>query len=82
MAKILKMKFKTAEGKTSILSLRHAREGIPDAEVRDAMKTISEANIYEKDGVDLYVKPIAAYYSETTTDQVFDDSKEANEDLA
>lgn len=82
MSKVLKMKFLNGEDKSKLISLAQPKENLTADEVRSVMTTIANANVFEKDAVPMYVKPQEAYYSETVTNQVFDDTEDATEDAA
>lgn len=73
MSRVLKMKFNNGEDKGKILSIANPKEGLTADQVRPVMETIANAGVFEKDFVKLYAKPVEAYYTTTTTDQIFDD---------
>jgi len=75
MSKVLKLVFINSEDKNTTLSVPNAKDGLDEATVRQAMKTITDAHAFNKDGVDVYKPARMAKYVETTTTTVFDDSK-------
>ncbi len=54
MSKVLKLGFINSENKNTTLSLPNAKDGLDEAVVRQAMKNISDAHAFNKDGVDPY----------------------------
>lgn len=72
--KTLRLTFLTAENKKASLNMPDAAGDLKEQEVRDAMDNIASANIFNRDGVDLYTKTQSAQYIERTITPVFDDS--------
>ena len=73
--KTLRLSFRRSEGKSTSMILANAADNLPADKVKDAMKKISGANVFEKDGVAIYAEPTAANYIERTVTPVFDDSE-------
>lgn len=73
--KTLRLSFQNGEGKSTAITLSNAMENLSSEQVKGAMTKISESNVFEKDGVPMYVQPVAANYIERTVTPVFDDSK-------
>ena len=71
----LRLSFKNEENKTKSISLPKAAVGLTEKEVRDAMDDIVAADVFQKDGVDLYKTPCGAEYIERTINVVFDDTE-------
>lgn len=68
MAKKLMMIFKTAEGKTSTLTVDEPKEGLTDTEVRAVMDTIVAKNIFNTSSGDLVEVKSAELI--TTTEEI------------
>ncbi|HBM80481.1 MAG TPA: DUF2922 domain-containing protein [Clostridiaceae bacterium] len=51
--KTLVLIFQNQQGKNTRISVDNAKEGLTDAEVKSAMQSIVEKNIFETDGGDL-----------------------------
>ena len=51
-----------------------AVDNLTAEQVRGAMTTIAEANVFEKDGVKNYVTPQSASYIERTVSDIFNDA--------
>ncbi|KAA8792355.1 DUF2922 domain-containing protein [Lactobacillus crispatus] len=71
MKKVLKLKFKTAENKTSMITVRYPKENLAADVVKAAMQKIVDAAAFEKDGVAIYAKVVGAEYYTTQTDDIF-----------
>ena len=71
MKKVLKLKFKTAEGKTSMITVRYPKQDLSSETVKSAMQKIVVAAAFEKDGVAIYAKVVGAEYYTTQTDDIF-----------
>lgn len=74
--KVLRLTFVNGEDKKKAMTLANAASDLKAEEVKEAMNTISQANVFEKDGVDLYKTPSSAQYVERTVTVLFDDSAE------
>lgn len=72
MAKTLKLTFLNGKKKTSI-ALGDAMDNLTAEQVRGAMTTIAEDNVFEKDGVAYYTTPQSAAYIERTVSDIFND---------
>lgn len=70
----LRLSFKNEENKTKSISLANAAVSLSEKEIRDAMDEIAAADVFQKDGVDLYKIPCGAEYIERTVNVVFDDT--------
>ncbi|KRN84504.1 hypothetical protein IV44_GL001844 [Lactobacillus amylovorus DSM 16698] len=51
-----------------------AVDNLTAEQVRGAMTTIAQANVFEKDGVKNYVTPQSASYIERTVSDIFNDA--------
>ena len=71
MAKTLKLTF--LNGKKTSVTLGDAMDNLTAEQVRGAMTTIAQANVFEKDGVKNYVTPQSASYIERTVSDIFND---------
>lgn len=70
----LRLSFKNEENKTKSISLTNAAVNLSEKEIRDVMDEIAAADVFQKDGVDLYKIPCGAEYIERTVNVVFDDT--------
>lgn len=70
--KSLRLTFKNSENKKVNLSLADAKPDLNEQEARSAMGQISQAGVFERDGVVLYHEPDAAAYVERTVTSIFD----------
>lgn len=70
----LRLSFKNEENKTKSISLANAAVNLSEKEIRDVMDEIAAADVFQKDGVDLYKIPCGAEYIERTVNVVFDDT--------
>ena len=68
MSKKLTMSFKTAEGKTSTLTVDEPKDGLTEAEVRAVMNTIITKNVFNTNDGDLTAIKSAQII--TTTEQI------------
>jgi hypothetical protein len=59
--------------KTSV-TLGDAVDNLTAEQVRGAMATIAQANVFEKDGVKNYVTPQSVSYIERTVSDIFNDA--------
>lgn len=75
MKKVLKLKFKTAEGKTSMITVRYPKEDLSSETVKSAMQKIVDADAFEKDGVKVYAKVVGANYYSTQSDDIFEEAE-------
>lgn len=71
--KTLKLTFLNGKKKTSV-TLGDAMDNLTAEQVRGAMTTIAQANVFEKDGVAYYVTPQSASYIERTVSDIFNDA--------
>lgn len=71
MRKVLKLKFKNGQDKTTFISIANFKADLSADTVKAAMAQIAGAKAFNKDGVEMYVKPVAAYYHTTSEDEVF-----------
>lgn len=74
--KTLRLTFLSEEKKKKSMTLANAAEDLTADEVRAAMDTIVQANVFEKDGVVLYQVPNSAEYIERTVNTLFDNDNE------
>ena len=54
--------------------MRDAVDNLTAEQVRGAMTTIAQANVFKKDGVKNYVTPQSASYIERTVSDIFNDA--------
>lgn len=69
--KTLRLAFKNGEGKKTSLSVKEPAD-LNENEVRQCMDDIATANIFEKEGVDLYKEPQSATVVTRSTYTLFD----------
>ena len=72
--KTLKLTFLNGKNKKTSVTLGDAMDNLTAEQVRSAMTTIAEANVFEKDGVAYYVTPQSAAYIERTVSDIFNDA--------
>ena len=72
--KTLKLTFINGQNKKASLTMPEAAGDLKPEEVRQAMDTIVQANVFNRKGVDLYTQTHSAEYIERTVTSVFDDS--------
>lgn len=72
--KTLKLTFINGQNKKASLTMPDAASDLKPEEVRQAMDTIVQANVFNRKGVDLYTQTHSAEYIERTVTSVFDDS--------
>ena len=70
----LKLTFLNGKNKKTSVTLGDAVDNLTAEEVRGAMTTIAQANVFEKDGVKNYVTPQSASYIERTVSDIFNDA--------
>lgn len=71
--KTLKLTFLNGKKKKTSIALGDAMDNLTAEQVRGAMTTIAEANVFEKDGVAYYTTPKSAAYIERTVSDIFND---------
>jgi hypothetical protein len=71
--KTLKLTFLNGKNKKTSVTLGDAMDNLTAEQVRGAMTTIAEANVFEKDGVAYYSTPQSAAYIERTVSDIFND---------
>ena len=71
--KTLKLTFLNGKNKKTSVTLGDAMDNLTAEQVRGAMTTIAQANVFEKDGVAYYTTPQFAAYIERTVSDVFND---------
>lgn len=71
--KTLKLTFLNGKNKKTSVTLGDAMDNLTAEQVRGAMTTIAEANVFEKDGVAYYTTPQSATYIERTVSDIFND---------
>jgi hypothetical protein len=72
--KTLKLTFLNGKNKKTSVTLGDAVDNLTAEQVRGAMTTIAQANMFEKDGVAYYVTPQSASYIERTVSDIFNDA--------
>ncbi|AVK62260.1 DUF2922 domain-containing protein [Lactobacillus sp. CBA3605] len=70
--KILDMSFKTSTNKIHHLKLRYASDGLTKEVVTKAMADLVATNLFNKEGENLIVEPVAAKYVETLETPIVD----------
>ncbi len=73
--KTLKLTFRSGSHSTRTIQLKYVAEELDEATIKQAMQGISELQLFENKGVQLYVDPVKAEYVDTEEKVVF-----ANED--
>ncbi|MDB6270899.1 DUF2922 domain-containing protein [Lactobacillus amylovorus] len=71
--KTLKLTFLNGKNKKTSVTLGDAVDNLTAEQVRGAMTTIAQANVFEKDGVKNYVTPQSASYIERAVSDIFND---------
>lgn len=71
--KTLKLTFLNGKNKKTSVTLGDAVDNLSAEQVRGAMTTIAQANVFEKDGVKNYVTPQSVSYIERTVSDIFND---------
>ena len=74
--KQLNLVFMNSADKTRVLRLSYVDENLGADQVKAAMAKIATANLFEKDDVQLYKKPIAAKYVERIETPIFNDQED------
>ena len=69
--KTLKLTFRSGSHSTRTIQLKYVAEKLDEATIRQAMQEISELQLFENKGVQLYVDPIKAEYVDTEEKVVF-----------
>ena len=72
--KTLKLTFLNGKKKKTSITLGDEMDNLTAEQVRGAMTTIAQANVFEKDGVAYYVTPQSASYIERTVSDIFNDA--------
>lgn len=75
MKKVLKLKFKTAENKNAVITVRYPKENLSSDVVKAAMQKIVDADSFEKNGVKVYAKVVGANYYSTQSDDIFEEAE-------
>ncbi|MBP2057420.1 hypothetical protein J2Z60_000584 [Lactobacillus colini] len=75
--KVLQLTFINDQNKKKTITLANAAGDLNGEEVKAAMSTISQANVFEKDGVVLYRTPDSAKYIERTVTTLFENNEAA-----
>ena len=75
MKKVLKLKFKTAENKDAVITVRYPKEDLSSDVVKAAMQKIVDADSFEKNGVKVYAKVVGANYYSTQSDDIFEEAE-------
>ena len=72
--KTLKLTLLNGKNKKTSVTLGDAVDNLTAEQVRGAMTTIAQANVFEKDGVAYYVTPQSTAYIECTVSDIFNDA--------
>ena len=72
MKKVLKLKFKDENGKTTVISIANPKLDLSSDVVKASMQKIVDAGNFNKDGVRLYASVASAQYYTTQSDDIFD----------
>ena len=75
--KTLKLTFLNGKNKKTSVTLGDAMDNLTAEQVRGAMTTIAQADVFEKDGVKNYVTSQSAAYIERTVSDIFNDGDAA-----
>lgn len=70
--KHLELIFAASDKKIKTMRLNYVNEELDGATVRAAMDQISALEMFERDGVKQYAEPLAARYSQTINEPIFD----------
>ena len=73
--KELYLGFAGSDGKTKRLVIAHPEDNLDEATTRAAMKKIEDANLFEKQGVQLYTNGESANYMTRIKNVIFNDKK-------
>ena len=73
--KELYLGFTGSDGKTKRLVIAHPEDNLDEATTRAAMKKIADANLFEKQGVQLYTNGESANYMTRIKNVIFNDKK-------
>lgn len=71
MRKVLKLQFKTEEGKTKVITINNPKEGLAKDVVKAAMQKIVDADVFYNEGEKVYAKVASAKYYTTQSDDIF-----------
>ncbi|MEJ1321182.1 DUF2922 domain-containing protein [Latilactobacillus sakei] len=71
--KELNLEFKTSVNKNKTLRLRQVNESLTPEVVKATMIKIADANLFEKDDIQLYKTPVATKYVERIETPIFSD---------
>lgn len=71
--KVLKLVFEAGDGKHRTLVISNPKEGLTEAQVRDAMKDIISGKMFVKDGFQKFAKIVSAKYYSSQSDEIFAD---------
>lgn len=69
--KVLKLTFKNSKGKKSNLTIQNPKDGLDENTVKTAMQGIVDANVFEKEEINLYSSVVGAKYYTTQSDSIF-----------
>ena len=72
MKKVLKLKFKDENGKTTVISIANPKLDLSLDVVKASMQKIVDAGNFNKDGVRLYASVAGSQYYTTQSDDIFD----------
>ena len=70
--KHLELIYRNSDSKLTTLRLTYAQENLTEATTKKAMQEIATLKMFDNNGVNPYVEPVAARYVETNTDPIFD----------
>lgn len=70
--KHLELIYRNSDSKLTTLRLTYAQENLSETVTKKAMENIAALNMFDNEGVNPYVEPVAARYVETNTDPIFD----------
>lgn len=69
--KTLKLTFRSGSHSTRTIQLKYVAEELDEATIKQAMQGISDLQLFETKGVQLYVDPVKAEYVDTEEKVVF-----------
>ena len=75
MKKVLKLKIKDENGKTTVISIANPKLDLSLDVVKASMQKIVDADSFEKNGVKVYAKVVGANYYSTQSDDIFEEAE-------
>lgn len=77
--KTLSLTFKGSLGKTHVLKLNYAKDGLDKDTMLKQMTALAKSDLFSKDGERIYATPVSAKYIKTTEEIIVskEDAKQA-----